>query len=83
MTKSRSHFHCYSARSTTYGWRWASPRSSSRGGVAHARVTEVEQQQVVYKSGIEFVEPSEQVGAAIDAFVTELRATQGPNPDDS
>ena len=45
--------------------------------VAHARVTDVEQQQVVYESGIEFVEPAEQVRAAIDAFVTELRATQG------
>ena len=48
-----------------------------KGRVAHARVTDVEQQQVVYESGIEFVEPAEQVRAAIDAFVTELRATQG------
>ena len=48
-----------------------------KGRVAHARVTDVEQQQVVYESGIEFVEPAEQVRAAINAFVTELRATQG------
>ena len=45
--------------------------------VAHARVTEVEEQQVVYKSGLEFVELSEQVRAAIDAFVTESQATEG------
>ena len=48
-----------------------------KGRVTHARVAEVEQRQVVYRSGIEFVEPSERVRAAIDAFVTELRATQG------
>ena len=47
-----------------------------KGRVAHARVTDVAQQQVVYNSGIEFVEPSEQVLAAIDTFVTALRAAQ-------
>ena len=47
-----------------------------KGRVAHAQITEVAQQQVVYNSGIEFVEASEQVLAAIDAFVTALRATQ-------
>ena len=49
-----------------------------KGRVAHARVTEVEQAQVVYKSGIEFVEPSERVSATISAFVADLRTTQGP-----
>jgi len=47
-----------------------------KGRVAHAQVTEVEQEQVVYESGIEFVEPSERVSAAICAFVTEVRPRQ-------
>ena len=47
-----------------------------KGRVAHAQVTDVEQEQVVYESGIEFVEPSERVSTAISAFVAELRATQ-------
>ena len=48
-----------------------------KGRVAHSRVTEVEQEQVVYRSGVEFVEPSDRVSAAISVFVTERRATQG------
>ena len=47
-----------------------------KGRVIHAHVTEVEQRQVVYKSGIEFVEPSGQVRAAIDTFLTKLQAAQ-------
>ena len=48
-----------------------------KGRVAHARVTEVEQTQVVYKSGIEFVDLSEHVSAAINVFVADLRTSQG------
>ena len=48
-----------------------------KGRIAHARVTEVEQEQVVYKSGIEFVELSEQVRTAIDLSVAESQATEG------
>ena len=48
-----------------------------QGRVAHARVTGVDLRQVVYESGIEFVEPSEQVRAAVSAFVTALQATHG------
>ncbi len=48
-----------------------------KGRVAYARVTGLDQQQVVYESGVEFVEPSERVSGAISAFVTALRATQG------
>lgn len=49
-----------------------------KGRVAHARVTKVAQQQVVYSSGIEFVEPSAKVLATIDEFVTKLQATLEP-----
>ena len=48
-----------------------------QGRVAHARVIGVELQQVVYESGIEFVDPSEQVRTAVSAFVASLRTTQG------
>ncbi|MDP6580033.1 MAG: PilZ domain-containing protein [Vicinamibacterales bacterium] len=48
-----------------------------KGRVAHARVSQVEHAQAVYKSGIEFVEPSAQVSTAISAFVAELRAQAG------
>ncbi len=47
-----------------------------KGRVAHARVTEVEHEQAVYKSGIEFVEPSPEVAAAIGEFVNTLRSTR-------
>ena len=48
-----------------------------KGRVAHARVTGVDLQQLIYESGIEFVEPSERVRAAIGAFVASLRTTHG------
>ena len=48
-----------------------------KGRVTHARIAEVEQEQVIYQSGIEFVECSERVSAAISAFVAELQTTQG------
>jgi hypothetical protein len=53
--------------------------TSVKGRVAHARVTEVVQQQVVCSSGIEFVEPTAEVLAAIDKFVTEMQATLEPS----
>ena len=48
-----------------------------KGRIAHARVTQVEQKQVVYKAGIEFVDLSERVSETISAYVTELGARQG------
>ncbi len=52
-----------------------------QGRIVHSRVAEVEQAQVVYKAGIEFVELSERASDAISAFVTELRAMQGTSTD--
>ena len=52
-----------------------------QGRIVHARVAEVEQEQLVYKAGIEFVELSERASDAISAFVTELRATRGTSTD--
>ena len=45
--------------------------------VVHARVSGVAQEQVVYRSGIEFIESAARASAAIDAFVADLRAAQG------
>src|ERR1043165_9224962 len=40
-----------------------------KGRVVHCSITDVEQEQVVYRAGIEFVEPSEQVAAVVSEFI--------------
>ena len=45
-----------------------------KGRISHSRVSDVDPGQVVYKSGIEFVEPTEHVSGAISALVAELQA---------
>jgi hypothetical protein len=42
--------------------------------VAHCRISDVDQDLVVYRTGIEFTEPTEQVAAAIGEFVHALKA---------
>lgn len=44
-----------------------------KGRVAHSRITDVDQDIVMYRSGIEFVELSEPVSDAIAAFIAELK----------
>ncbi len=44
-----------------------------KGRVAHSRITDVDQDIVMYRSGIEFIEPSGPVADAILEFVTELK----------
>ena len=44
-----------------------------KGRVAHARVTDMDQDVVTYRSGIEFVEPSEHVAGVIAEFIDLLR----------
>jgi hypothetical protein len=44
-----------------------------KGRVAHSRITDVDQDIVMYRSGIEFVEPSEPVADAISDFIAELK----------
>jgi hypothetical protein len=43
-----------------------------KGRVAHARISDVEQDVVRYQSGIEFVEPPERVAGVIEEFVQTL-----------
>jgi hypothetical protein len=47
-----------------------------KGRVAHSRIIDVDQDIVMYRSGIEFIEPSEPVLQAITELVEELRGVQ-------
>lgn len=44
-----------------------------KGRVAYCTVCDVDQESVLYRSGIEFVEPSERVAAAIGEFIGEVK----------
>jgi hypothetical protein len=44
-----------------------------KGRVAHCSITDVDQEIVLYRSGIEFVEPSERVFAVISDFITAIQ----------
>jgi hypothetical protein len=48
-----------------------------KGRVVHCSIADVEQEGVLYRSGIEFVEPSERVDSAITAFIAELVQQRG------
>jgi len=45
-----------------------------KGRVAHSRITVVDQDLVLYRSGIEFIEPNEHVAAAIADFIKMLKS---------
>jgi hypothetical protein len=47
-----------------------------KGRIAHSRISDVDQEVVVYRSGIEFIEPSTPVAAVISEFIETLRGTQ-------
>jgi hypothetical protein len=49
-----------------------------KGRIAHSRISDVDQDIITYRSGIEFIEPSEPVAAAIQHFVDEF-AKQRPD----
>jgi len=42
--------------------------------VVHCSITDVEQEQVVYRAGIEFVEPSNRISSAISDFIDAVTA---------
>jgi hypothetical protein len=44
-----------------------------KGRVAHSRIVDVIGDLVIYRSGIEFIEPSDAVSSVIDGFVTALQ----------
>jgi len=45
-----------------------------KGRVAHSRISDVDQEVVTYRSGIEFVEASDRVRAVIAEFLVTLKA---------
>ena len=44
-----------------------------KGRVAHCTITDVEHELVLYRSGIEFIEPSERVVAVINEFLEAIQ----------
>src|SRR5438067_5299020 len=47
-----------------------------KGRVVHCRISDVDQEQVRYRSGIEFVEPAERIEAVIAAFIASVTKTR-------
>ena len=45
-----------------------------KGRVAHCSITDVEQELVLYLTGLEFIEPSDRVAAAISDFIDAITA---------
>jgi PilZ domain-containing protein len=45
-----------------------------KGRVAHCRISDVDQEIVHYRSGIEFIEPSERVAEVIKEFIDTIRS---------
>ena len=45
-----------------------------KGRVAHSRIFDVDQELVTYRSGIEFIEPSDRVRVAISEFLEKVKA---------
>ena len=44
-----------------------------KGRVAHCSISDVDQEQVTYRSGIEFIEPSERVYSVISEFIDTIK----------
>src|SRR5438093_7286149 len=44
-----------------------------KGRVAHCSISDVDQEIVLYRSGIEFIEPSERVYGVVSDFITAIR----------
>ena len=51
-----------------------------KGRIAHSRISDVDQDIITYRTGIEFIEPSERVAAAIAHFVDALAKQKANNP---
>ena len=47
-----------------------------KGRIAHSRISDVDQDIITYRSGVEFIELSERVAAAIAEFVDEIVGTK-------
>ena len=45
-----------------------------KGRVAHCRISDVDQELVHYKSGVEFIEPSDRIKGVIVEFIEAIKA---------
>jgi hypothetical protein len=45
-----------------------------KGRVVHCSISDVDQEVVRYKSGVEFVEPSERIASVVSSFIDAVRA---------
>lgn len=45
-----------------------------KGRVAHCRISDVDQELVTYRSGVEFIEPSDRISAVVRDFIESIRA---------
>ena len=45
-----------------------------KGRVAHCRISDVEQEIVTYRSGIEFIEPNDRIRTVISEFIEAIKA---------
>jgi hypothetical protein len=48
-----------------------------KGRVAHCRISDVDQELVTYRSGVEFIEPSERISTVIKDFIEAVRTPRG------
>jgi hypothetical protein len=48
-----------------------------KGRVVHSRISDVDQDIVTYRSGVEFVQPSERIVSAIGEFLDSVQADRG------
>jgi hypothetical protein len=51
-----------------------------KGRIVHSEITELKSGGVMYRTGVEFVEPTEHVAAALGEFVDALREMQSVKP---
>jgi hypothetical protein len=45
-----------------------------KGRVVHCSISDIDQEVIIYKSGVEFVEPSERFASVITSFIDAVRA---------
>lgn len=48
-----------------------------KGRVVHCRISDVDTNQVLYRTGIEFIEPAEHAKRAIEKYIEGMRAARG------
>jgi hypothetical protein len=51
-----------------------------KGRIAHSHIGELKDGIVLYRTGVEFIEPSEHVSAAIAEFLEAVRLSREPRP---